>query len=62
MQKEADWHLVKFSIEVNTFKLKAVVPEDPEESIMESYTAVECWELVSEWGHVLGVTKWKFTK
>jgi hypothetical protein len=62
MDKEPDWHEVTFRFDISFYKLKHNVPEDPEESILETCGITENWYVGEESldGHVLGVTKWKF--
>ena len=61
MDKNPAWHEVVFSIRVHTYKIKSVIPDDPEESILEYYKASEHWECSPEFtdGFVIGVTRWK---
>ena len=61
MEDKREWHEVTFSIDMSTYKLKKEIPEDPEESVLEYYNAIESWEIGDEFsdGHVIGVTKWK---
>lgn len=66
MDQEPDWHEVVFSFCINSYTLKKQIPEDPEDSILESYTISEDWEILGQedvsYGgreHVIGVTKWK---
>lgn len=61
MDKEADWHKVKFHLHLSAYRLKNSIPEDPEESILAYYEVVENWECADEddRSHVIGVTKWK---
>lgn len=61
MEKEKDWHEATFRLIISLYKLKSKIPKDPEESILEEYKIVECWECGEEFtdGRVIGVTKWK---
>ncbi len=61
MQEIPDWYEVVFCFTIGSYKIKNIVPVDPEESILQNYTCIESWELGPEFmdGHVIGVTKWK---
>lgn len=60
MDKEPAWHDVVFEISIDSYSLKPTVPDDPEESILKSYNASECWHCFDDkYYQVIGVTKWK---
>lgn len=59
MDKEADWHMVKFRLHVSSYKLKKEMPFDIEESILETYQVTEEWEGIDDGTHLIGVSKWK---
>jgi len=61
MDDEREWHEVTFSFHMACYKLKQEIPQDPEESVLESYDAIESWDIGEEFsdGRVIGVTKWK---
>ncbi len=61
MDEEPDWHEVTFRLDVTYYELKKSVPQNPEESILESFEVLETWFIGEESldGHILGVTKWK---
>lgn len=62
MEDECAWHEVVFKFTISTYRLKKEVPVDPEETILEEITFVECWDLFPTnqgYGHVIGVSKWK---
>lgn len=64
METTRDWHETRFLFLTSSYRLKKVVPSDPEESILEDYKGVEMWECIEDEprGHVIGVTKWKKIK
>lgn len=60
MDKVPDWHIVTFILKICQYKLKNLIPTDPEESILQNYTVTEFWECEHpEDGYIIGVTKWK---
>lgn len=66
MDDEREWHEVIFSFCISSYKLKKEIPSDPEDSILDSYTIAEDWDIVGQedlpYGareYVIGVTKWK---
>jgi hypothetical protein len=59
MDEKPDWHEVTFKIVIRSYKLKNYIPEDIEESILESYRISESWCVDSNGMHLIGVTKWK---
>ena len=62
MDDEPGWHKVKFTMEVSSYELKQEIPEDLEETILDSYKVWECWEVFEDIGHIVGVTKWRECK
>lgn len=61
MQKEMKVHTVIFKLDLEDIILKKQVPEDPEESILESYKVTESWQICdgSLAAQVIGVTEWR---
>ncbi len=62
MDEEPDWHEVKFSFRVLSYKLKDKMPQDLEGTVIENINVVERWNCGDgEPGddHIIGVTKWK---
>ena len=64
MEEKSEWHEVTFSFSVVEYRLKKEIPEDAEESILESYKVNECWDCGTEFldGFLIGVSKWKEIK
>lgn len=64
MEEIADWHEVVFKMSVGEYGLKKIIPEDPEETILESYEVCEIWKVETDEQpeHIIGVTKWKEIK
>lgn len=60
MEEEKAWHEVIFELVIHSYKLKEEIPQDPEESVLDSYEVGEFWGMDHE--HVIGVTKWKYIK
>lgn len=60
MQKEMKLHTVIFNLDLGDVLLKKQVPEDPEESILESYKVTESWQICDDslGAQVIGVTEW----
>lgn len=53
----ADWHEVTFEMNITSYRFKKQIPEDKEESVLESYTVSELW-LCDDECHVIAVTHW----
>lgn len=62
MEAEPRWHRVVFDLIFHSMKIKAKVPEDPEESILEYCNFIERWDVEDPEeprDRVIGVTKWR---
>ncbi len=63
MEKEKDWHEVKFIFNISSYRLKKEIPEDPMATILDTYEVYEGWLFDEDndgmQEHVIGVTKWK---
>ena len=60
MEEEKDWHEAVFELHISACKFKEAMPEDPEESVIDTCEAYELWQMDHEPMHVIGVTKWKY--
>lgn len=62
MEETPEWHEVTFSFHISQYILKKKIPDDPEESILESYKVTEQWDCGPKWsdGLVIGVTQWRY--
>lgn len=61
MEKEKNWHRCRFFKVISSYKIKSVIPEDPEESLIEDALLRDQWKCGPDftYGRVIGVTKWK---
>lgn len=62
MDEKPDWHEVVFKFVVSSYKIKERLPEDIEDSVLESCKFREIWMVNHDddlQEHLIGVIKWK---